>query len=205
MKLTITLSPTEEANLRAWERWLRTHPEYIGVTSGDWNDGQATYQSRIVLEEQTAARYEEIAAQLMPPLPVCPVGTEYITHSWGDSRRVELPTFSLTPTVVTLAVPADAPTSTMLGTIRVFEFRGPPGNKQLTVGMHACDWRYVLDPAGADGPMVNIDGKTATVGFGINAGGSEDARLIAGQTYYLSMRSYPDGTWPAAYEIQWPR
>lgn len=205
MKLTITLSPTEEANLRAWERWLRTHPEYIGVTSGDWNDGQATYQSRIVLEEQTAARYEEIAAQLMPPLPVCPVGTEYITHSWGDSRRVELPTFSLTPTVVTLAVPDDAPTSRTLGTIRLYEYSGDPSRKQLVIGKHACDFRDALDPLGETGPMVNVGGMTASVGFGVAFGGSEDARLQAGGTYYLSMRSLVAGTWPAAYEIQWPR
>lgn len=139
------------------------------------------------------------------PAPSCPAGTTYLAHPWGDSRRVELPMFGETPVVVTLAVPADAPTSRTLGTIRLFEYSGDPSRKQLTVGRRACDFRDALDPLGETGPMVNVGGMTASVGFGVSFGGSEDARLQAGGTYYLSMRSLVAGTWPAAYEIQWPR
>lgn len=139
------------------------------------------------------------------PAPSCPGGTTYLAHPWGDSRRVELPMFGEAPVVVTLAVPDDAPTSRTLGTIRLYEYSGDPSRKQLTVSKHACDFRDALDPAGESGPMVNVGGMTASVGFGVAFGGSEDARLQAGGTYYLSMRSLVAGTWPAAYEIQWPR
>lgn len=139
------------------------------------------------------------------PAPSCPGGTTYLAHPWGDSRRVELPTFGEAPVVVTLAVPDDAPTSRTLGTIRLYEYRGDPADKQLTIGRHACDFRDALDPAGETGPMINVGGKSATVGFGVSFGGSEDALLQAGGTYYISMRALVAGTWPAAYEIQWPR
>lgn len=139
------------------------------------------------------------------PAPSCPAGTTYLAHLWGDSRRVELPAFGEAPVVVTLAVPDDAPTSRTLGTIRLYEYRGDPARKQLTIGRRACDWRDALDPAGESGPMVTVGGMTATVGFGVSFGGGEDARLQAGGTYCLSMRALVAGTWPAAYEIQWPR
>lgn len=139
------------------------------------------------------------------PARWCPANTTYLAHPWGDSRRVELPTFGEAPVVVTLAVPDDAPTSRTLGTIRLYEYSGDPSRKQLVIGKHACDFRDALDPLGETGPMVNVGGMTASVGFGVAFGGSEDARLQAGGTYYLSMRSLVAGTWPAAYEIQWPR
>jgi len=139
------------------------------------------------------------------PAPSCPAGTTYLAHPWGDSRRVELPTFGESPVVVTLAVPDDAPTSRTLGTIRLYEYSGDPSRKQLVIGKHACDFRDALDPLGETGPMVNVGGMTASVGFGVAFGGSEDARLQAGGTYYISMRALVAGTWPAAYEIQWPR
>lgn len=204
MKLTITLSPTEEANLRAWAQWLRTHPEYIGVTSGDWNGGQATYQSRIVLEEQTAERFDEIAAQVLEPAPSCPAGTTYLAHLWGDSRRVELPAFGETPVVVTLAVPADAPASTILGRVSVYEFRGEPHMRQLSISTRGCDFRDAPDPTGESGPLVITGGVVASASFGV--GGAGDARLVAGMTYCINMRNAGDpGVYPAAYEIMWPR
>lgn len=64
MKLEITLSATEQANIRAWQSYLASHPEYIGKTTGDWIPGAPTYQTKIILEEQTRERYEEIAAQV---------------------------------------------------------------------------------------------------------------------------------------------
>jgi len=70
MILEITLSATEEANIRAWQAYLAAHPEYIGKTTGDWIPGAPTYQTKIVLEEQTRARYDEIAAQLGGGIPV---------------------------------------------------------------------------------------------------------------------------------------
>ena len=139
------------------------------------------------------------------PARWCPANTTYLAHPWGDSRRVELPTFGEAPVVVTLAVPDDAPTSRTLGTIRLYEYSGDPSRKQLVIGKHACDFRDALDPLGETGPMVNVGGMTASVGFGVAFGGSEDARLQPGGTYYLSMRSLVAGTWPAAYAIQWPR
>lgn len=67
MKLSIDLSAKEEANIRAWVAYMRAHPEYVGVASGNWNNGTPDYQTRLVLEEQTRARFDEIAAQFDAP------------------------------------------------------------------------------------------------------------------------------------------
>lgn len=62
MILSIELSANEEANMRAWAAYLAAHPEFVGkIPTPGTNppDGQW----KIILEEQTAARYNEIAAQ----------------------------------------------------------------------------------------------------------------------------------------------
>lgn len=68
----------------------------------------------------------------------------------------------------------------------------------------AWQW-FEREASGEKGPMINVGGKSATVGFGVSSGGVEDAVLSAGETYYVNMRSLVVGNWPAAYEIQWPR
>lgn len=68
MNLTIPLSPEMEANIRAWVAYYKAHPEYIGVPSGLWNGGQPTYQSRIVIQDQTRELFEAIAAQFDLPV-----------------------------------------------------------------------------------------------------------------------------------------
>lgn len=73
MKLTITLSASEEANIRATIDYLRRNPQYIGVTAPPpgygWHPEDPRFQPRNVLEEQTRERFEEIAAQFDDDYP----------------------------------------------------------------------------------------------------------------------------------------
>lgn len=57
MKLTIDLSPQEEADIAGWVNFYRAHPE------------TADYPTRLVLSERTRARLDQIAAQFAPPTP----------------------------------------------------------------------------------------------------------------------------------------
>lgn len=64
MKLSITLSAQEAANIADWVRGLRARPEWIGKT-GNFEPGKPQeYQRRIVLEDQTRERFDEIAQQV---------------------------------------------------------------------------------------------------------------------------------------------
>jgi hypothetical protein len=73
MRLYVDLNPVEEANVRRWWQHLRDNPQYIGVP-GSWPvnppppGAVPTWQQRIVLEDQTRARYDQIAAQFESPI-----------------------------------------------------------------------------------------------------------------------------------------
>lgn len=69
MKLTITLSTLEENNMRGWVNYLVANPQYIGVAGRMSASGVIDVQTRLVLEEQTRARFEEIAAQFGVTVP----------------------------------------------------------------------------------------------------------------------------------------
>ena len=64
MKLTIDLSPLEESNIRGWVNKGLAEPEF------------AEHPYRLVLEERTRARFEQIAAQFAVPPAPSPVPTD---------------------------------------------------------------------------------------------------------------------------------
>lgn len=76
-KLTITLSPQEKTDIAGWVNFLRANPQYIGVPRPadplppPLPGGGFPWQTRIVLAEQTRARFDEITAQFVsaPPAP----------------------------------------------------------------------------------------------------------------------------------------
>lgn len=68
MKLTLTLSPAEQTAIAGWAKFYADHPQYIGVprpdpAPGPLPGGGFPWQTRIVLDDMSRARYEEIAAQ----------------------------------------------------------------------------------------------------------------------------------------------
>lgn len=69
-KLTITLSQKEKDDIGNWVAKYRAHPELIGTTR---EGGGSDWQTRIVLDEQTRARFEEIAAQFSADVVTPPV------------------------------------------------------------------------------------------------------------------------------------
>jgi len=71
VNLTVTLPPgsKEYNDVLAWRNYYRDHPEYIGIATGQWNDGKPNYQTRIVLEDQTRERFNQIDAQFANPAP----------------------------------------------------------------------------------------------------------------------------------------
>ncbi|MCC6194496.1 MAG: hypothetical protein IT518_08520 [Burkholderiales bacterium] len=69
MKLTITLSPQEAADIHGWVNLGKSDPAF------------ADHPYRIVLSERTRARYDEVAAQFdappAPPAPPLPVAIDF--------------------------------------------------------------------------------------------------------------------------------
>lgn len=66
--ITLTLNDQEVADIGGWINYYDEHPQYIGVipTPGvSPPDGQ----TKIVLEDQTRARYDELKAQFEPAPP----------------------------------------------------------------------------------------------------------------------------------------
>lgn len=76
MRLYIDLSPAEEANIAGW------------VNKGLSDPGFAAYPWRIVLEERTRARFDQIAAQFAVVAPP-PVGGPEGDIRYGDTSRHE--------------------------------------------------------------------------------------------------------------------
>lgn len=75
-KLTITLSEFEKSNIHGWLNYLLANPQYIGVPGRMTPGGPINLQTRIVLEEQTVARFTEIAKQFgvtWPPVVTPPI------------------------------------------------------------------------------------------------------------------------------------
>jgi len=81
MKLTIDLSPDEEYNLRAW------------VGMGQYDPAFADNPWRIVLQERTRARYDQVAAQFAEAPPGDPLARIFAAPSqwakWLDQSSAE--------------------------------------------------------------------------------------------------------------------
>lgn len=71
--ITLDLNQQEYNDTWGWVNYYRAHPEYIGIPTGDWNDGNPNYQTRIVLSDYTKARFDQLNAQFPGGTPVPPV------------------------------------------------------------------------------------------------------------------------------------
>jgi hypothetical protein len=83
-KLTITLNEVEESNIHGWVNYLAANPQYIGVPGRMTPGGPINLQTRIVLEDQSRERFNEIAAQfgvVVPSTPVPPPSSGEYTPS----------------------------------------------------------------------------------------------------------------------------
>lgn len=69
MKLTITLSQKEYDDINGWVQYLRANPQYIGVGGRYPGSGPVQLQTRIVLDDQSRARFDEISAQFPTAAP----------------------------------------------------------------------------------------------------------------------------------------
>lgn len=79
MKLTVTLSPTEQANIHGWVNLGKADPAF------------ADHPYRIVLSERTRARYDEVAAQFDAPVPVIAYHFGAIDTARGRTDWVLIP------------------------------------------------------------------------------------------------------------------
>ena len=131
MRLYIDLSPTEEANIHGW------------VNKGLNDPSFAAHPWKIVLEEQTQARFNQIAEQFgVVPAPAYPVDVQPAIAAGDYSRK----SYVASHDVVT-AFPFLMPAS---GTIHLAasEFQGQPWARLLTVSTTAGDMDAPIRSAG---------------------------------------------------------
>lgn len=140
-----------------------------------------------------------------PALPP-PTGSIDIAIPFGDYKRRELPDFSSQVVHVAFSLPAGAAPYTVSGNVAVYEFRGPPKTRIVSLT------REPGDPGAADQSraLFSTGGKTSHIE--INAGPAESVSyggtvtLLPGVTYYFNVRNFKslDQNQPAAVEIIWP-
>ena len=192
MKLCIDLSPTEQANIAGW------------VNKGLADPAFANFPWRIVLEERTRARFDQVAAQFVstPPPAPAPPPAALPYDVWGEiaygdySRKV----FAASSTVVT-----------------AFAFRTPvgpfPGPNGALLQMSAAEnpsiggtpWLRRLAISATPGDLVGLMplciGKetmlSARVGVEIPAGAMLYANTII-------VEDAPEGTTGTGFSITWP-
>lgn len=154
-KLTITLSPTEELNITGWVNWLKANPQYIGVPRPPnaeqikpLPDGRMPWQTRIVLEEMTQARYEEIAAQLnvktnLPPWPqntFGPVIVDEVPFQSSDSQDRIIDIDSFRVYALPLIMPAGPWNIATTLDMGVCEYQSPPTYTMAWFSCTAGEW-----------------------------------------------------------------
>jgi len=92
--------------------------------------------------------------------------------------------------VFRLTVPAGTPSSTAIGRFSLWEFSGPGTFRQMTISSQACDFR-TKDYTGVNGPLAVSNGTTVSVSYGVVTPFIfGPAGLVAGQTYYISVRNW---------------
>lgn len=134
--LGVTLNATELGNIKGWLNFLHDHPQYIGVPGSvpqnvppGWTP---TWQTRIVLEDQTKERFREILFQFTTEeLGWDP---QAFWASYNNGGGVTPPP----PSPVTL--PPDCPVTLQVEAEFTKETRGDPGNSNQNVCVYYM-WR----------------------------------------------------------------
>lgn len=133
MKLTVDLSPQEQADLQGWVNLGLADPSF------------ADHPYRIVLSERTRARFEQVAAQfaLPPPMPPTPPPPEGEVAVMDIYRPYDPPVvFTLMPGVIVafpLAVPDGPYTTTNELYASSAEYGSAPALRQAAISTVAGD------------------------------------------------------------------
>lgn len=157
MKLTIDLTPDEEAAIRGWVNYYAAHSAYIGVPPPAVKPpGAPTWQTRIVLDSCTHERYNEIAAQCLGPIaPSLPydIIDSYAPGKYPSERQV----FQASADRI-VAIPFQMPVGPFPVTNHWYgsssEYGGAPVPRRATVSRTPGDMIGIARSAGAN---VTID------------------------------------------------
>ncbi len=118
---------------------------------------------------------------------------------WGNGQNVTtgaLGGFAWNAVIAgRIVVPADAATGSLLGTMVVAEYQGPPTTRVISLSTTPCDFRDMtngapVDPQGGAHPMAWSFGNTASINFFVGPGDGSHAALLPGQVYYLNVQNY---------------
>lgn len=94
-----------------------------------------------------------------------------------------------------IVVPANAATGSLLGTMVVAEYQGPPTTRAISLSTSRCDFRDMtdgapVDPTSAAHPMAWGFGNTASINFFVGPGDGSHPALLPGHVYYLNVQNY---------------
>lgn len=183
MDLTITLTDLEYGNIAGWVNYYKANPQYIGLPTPPNPTQPPTWQTRIVLESQTRARFEQIAAQFAPTPPV---DVTVIQGTWGTIARyltANFAPFKCNAFALQFTVPSNATNDGKSRYISVAESNGPPTLRQMILSETKGDF--------VGGIAANY-GTQATINLGV--GGAGSMGLVPGRTYFMNFRNYSPDT-----------
>ena len=129
-----------------------------------------------------------------------------IVIPWGSTERYNTVDYGGFPAdmvvVIEVSVPASPPSYATAGYTSLAEFNGVPAYRHMTLSKTACDFRDP-DPTGTNGPFAASAGTAVLIGWNV---GAPPVGLVAGQTYYFSVRNLSCGqlTCEATTSTTWP-
>lgn len=131
---------------------------------------------------------------------------QQFTLGWGDGTRhpFDEGTFGNNSVIVmALTVPPNITSLSSPGYTTMYEYRGAPTIRLMTVSKSPCDFRE-QDASGANGPYFSTGGVVASIIW--NVGPGADVALQPGQTYYFNFKNYNcTGVCNAAIETNFPK
>lgn len=136
-----------------------------------------------------------------PPADLCAGYPSVINVDlpWGNGQQVTTGSLGGFPWDAVIAgrivVPADAAVGSLLGTMVVAEYQGPPTTRAISLSTVPCDFRDMTAGAPTDlssvtHPMAWNFGNTASINFTVGPGNGTQPTLLPGSTYYLNVQNY---------------
>jgi hypothetical protein len=127
----------------------------------------------------------------------CGVNTRYIDIPWGSTTRYLTSANGGFPQgkvfVFSITVPAGQTAKRFDGQFAPAEYQGPPAIRSMTLSENMCDW-------GVTSPGYAVSGTAPFIYYDV------DAPMVAGKTYYFSLRNENCGqsSCDMSVTVQWP-
>mgnify|MGYP000875059534 CR=1 FL=1 len=196
-KIFITLTDSEAASIAGWVNFYRSNPQFIGVPRPlnvdavkPLPDGHMPWQTRIVLDDMSRSRFEEISSQFLSSENIQESNSNIIKSSlkWGERAYIETNSLGGFRGNTILVIDFQTSTNSYLqpGRAQFGELYDGPTFRQMTLSKTPADFR-TIDPTGINGPVAISNGTSTFMTWNV---GNSPLSLEPNQKYYFNIRNY---------------